>query len=276
VIATAPSRRETIAHAPAFRRRVPLAIVVAIAAAWALTVLAQATGRAVFLNHGALIEGARPLFRPPPLWVALPLFLVAWQVMVVAMMLPSSLPMVRLFRATTARVPRPRRSMAAFLGGYLAVWGGFGAVAFLQDIVVHRTVDHHPWLAAHAFLIGGTALALAGAFQFSALKDRCLSECRHPGAFLLKHYDRGTRAAFRLGRKHGLFCLGCCWALMLVMFGAGVANLWWMPALTGLMVYEKVGRHGERLVPVAGVLLLALAALVFLHPVWLPAAVRGA
>jgi predicted metal-binding membrane protein len=256
--------------------RVPVVVVVAIAAAWVLTVVAQASGRAVFLNHGALIEGVRPFFRPPPLWVALPLFLLAWQVMVVAMMLPSSLPMVRLFRTVSTSVPRPRRSMMAFLGGYLVVWGSFGALAFLQDIVVHRAVDHSRWLAAHSFLIGGTALAVAGAFQFSAIKDKCLSECRHPGGFLMKHYDRGEAAAFRLGRKHGLFCLGCCWALMLVMFGAGVANLWWMPVLTGVMVYEKVGKHGDRAVPVAGAVLLTLSALVFLHPAWLPAAIRGA
>jgi predicted metal-binding membrane protein len=201
--------------------------------------------------------------------VALPLFLVAWQVMVVAMMLPSSLPMVRLFRSVSAKVSRPGASMAAFLGGYLVIWGGFGAVAFAQDIGIHRLVDRTPWLAGHPFVIGGTALALAGAFQFSAIKDRCLSECRHPGAFLMRHYDRGKGAAFRLGRDHGLFCLGCCWALMLLMFAAGVANLWWMAALAALMIYEKTGRFGDRVTPVAGVTLLALSALVFLHPVWL-------
>jgi len=255
---------------PARTMRVPTVVVMAIAGAWILTVAAQTTGRAALLNHGALIKGVRPFFRPPPLWVAVPLFLLAWQVMVVAMMLPSSLPMVRLFRATTASVPDRPRVMASFLAGYLGVWGAFGALAFLQDIAIHKSVDAHPWLAAHSYLIGGAALALAGAFQFSSLKDRCLRECRAPGAFLLKHYDRGTAAAFRLGRKHGLFCLGCCWALMLVMFGAGVANLWWMPALAVLMFYEKTGRYGDRAVPVAGLALLALATLVFLHPAWLP------
>jgi predicted metal-binding membrane protein len=255
---------------PARTARVPAVVLLAIAGAWVLTVLAQTTGRAAFLNHGALIEGTGPFHVHPPLWVALPLFLLAWQVMVVAMMVPSSLPMIRLFRLTIANVPNRARSMASFLGGYLVVWGAFGAVAFLQDIAVHRTVDAHPWLESHSFVIGGTALALAGAFQFSSLKEKCLSECRAPGAFLLKHYDRGAGAAFRLGRRHGVFCLGCCWALMVVMFGAGVANLWWMPALALLMLYEKAGRHGDRIVPVAGAALLVLAGLVFLHPAWLP------
>jgi predicted metal-binding membrane protein len=251
-------------------RRTPTAVVLAIAAAWALAVVAQATGKAVLLNHGSLIEGTAPLWRPPPLWVALPLFLVAWQVMVAAMMLPSSLSMIRLFRATSASQPRPRAVMRAFLGGYLVVWTGFGAAAFLQDIGIHRLVDRTPWLSQHPWVIAGLALMLAGSFQFSTLKDRCLRECRHPAAFLLQHYRRGVQEAFRLGLRHGLFCLGCCWALMLVMFAAGVAQLWWMAALGALMFYERAGRGGDRMTPVAGIALLALAALVLAHPAWLP------
>jgi predicted metal-binding membrane protein len=256
-------------------RRTPVVILVAIAAAWVLSILAQTSGRALLLNHGALIEGTRPFFRPPPLWLALPLFLLAWQVMVVAMMLPSSLPMVRLFRIASSAQPRPRAVQASFLGGYLAVWTGFGAIAFLQDVGIHRLVDRTPWLQVHPYVIAGTALALAGAFQFSAIKDRCLSECRHPGAFLLQHYRRGVGEGFRFGRKHGLFCLGCCWALMLVMFAAGVANLWWMAALGALMFYEKAGRFGDRITPVAGATLIALGALVLVHPAWLPAVFGG-
>jgi predicted metal-binding membrane protein len=255
-------------------RRFPPAALAAVALAWIVTIAAQSSGKAVLLNHGHLIEGG-PLQPPPPLWLALPLFMLAWQVMVVAMMLPSSLPMVRLFRVTAARQPGATAVRWAFLSGYLLVWGAFGAVAFLQDVGIHRLVDHTPWLQTHQWFIAGAALALAGAFQFSALKDRCLSECRHPGAFLLQHYQRGVQGAFRLGRKHGMFCLGCCWALMLVMFAAGVANLLWMAVLGALMFYEKVGRAGERVTPVAGVALLILAAVVFLRPGWLPTVFGG-
>jgi predicted metal-binding membrane protein len=248
-------------------RRIPVAIPLAIGCAWVLAVLAQSSGKAVLLNHGALIEGTR--FRsPPPLWLALPLFLLAWQVMVVAMMLPSSLPMVRLFRAASARAERPVATQLAFLGGYLGVWAGFGALAFGQDIGIHRLVDHTPWLAEHPWLIGASALGLAGAFQFSDLKERCLTECRHPAGYLMQHYRRGIANGFRLGWGHGLFCLGCCWALMLLMFAAGVAQLWWMGALTALMVYEKVGRNGDRVTPYAGIALFALAALLLVHPAW--------
>lgn len=136
------------------------------------------------------------------------------------------------------------------------------------DIVVHSVVDTLPWLSRRPSLIAAATLLLAGAFQFSDLKERCLRQCRHPAAFLLPRYRRGTHAAFRLGREHGLFCLGCCWALMLVGFAAGVANLWWMAALTAIMVVEKTIPGGDRLGPV-GIGLIVSGALVLLDPAWL-------
>ena len=248
--------------------RLPPTVAVAIAVAWALAVGAEISGRGTALHHDALIEGRLPYA------LALVLFLVAWQAMIAAMMVPSTLPLLRLFAAAATGQPRPRAAIAAFLAGYALVWTAFGWLAFVGDTMVHATVDRTPWLAHHEWLIAGGTLALAGAFQFSALKDRCLEVCRHPGAFLLRHYERGLPGALALGRRHGLFCLGCCWALMLLMFAAGVANLWWMAGLTALMVYEKTGSAGRRAVPVAGIALLACAALVLAHPHWLPA-LRG-
>ena len=247
----------------------PPTVLGAIAFAWALAVGAEISGRGSALHHDALIEGKLPYA------LALVLFLVAWQAMVAAMMLPSSLPLVRLFTAAAAAQPRPRAAMAAFLGGYALVWTRFGSLAFVGDTLVHATVDRTPWLQHHEWLIAGGTLAIAGAFQFSRLKDRCLEVCRHPGAFLLRHYERGLAGGFALGRRHGLFCLGCCWALMLLMFAAGVANLWWMAGLTALMVYEKTGPGGRRAVPAAGIALLACAALVLAHPHWLPPILGG-
>ena len=244
--------------------RAPRTVLLAIAAAWGVAVGAELTGNAGKLHHDELIEGG------PPLWAALALFLVAWQAMVAAMMLPSALPLIRLFEAVSANKDRARWTRGAFLAGYVAVWTGFGALAFLGDVVVHHTVDALPWLEARTWLIGGSVLALAGTFQFSDLKERCLSKCRHPGPYLLARYRRGAPAGFRLGFGHGLFCLGCCWALMLVMFAAGVAVLWWMAALTVVMVYEKTGRRGHALTPVVGVALLGLAAVAFAHPPWFP------
>ena len=250
------------------RGHVPIAVLVAIAVAWGVAVVAEVTGTAGALHHDALIENG------PPLWAALLVFLVAWQAMIAAMMLPSSLPLIRLYDTVSRRQERPTRARGAFLGGYVAIWTAFGALAFLGDVVVHRTVDAVPALAARPWLIAGSVLALAGAFQFSSLKDQCLSKCRAPGPYLLAHYRRGAAAGFRLGSGHGLYCLGCCWALMLVMFAAGVAVLWWMAALTAVMVYEKTGRLGPRLTPIVGLGLLALAAVTFAQPL-LPHVLAG-
>jgi predicted metal-binding membrane protein len=243
---------------------VPVAVLAAIAVAWLLAIAAETGGEAASLHHDALIHSSLPY------GASLGLFLIAWQAMTAAMMLPSSLPLVRLFGEASTRQSRPRAAMAAFLAGYALVWTAFGAIAFTGDLFVHKMVDSTPWLHARPWLIAGGVLAIAGGFQFTPLKDACLRACRHPGVYLIRHYERGIDGAFRLGRGHGVFCLGCCWALMLVMFAAGVANLWWMAALTALMVYEKTGAGGRRAVPVAGLTLLVLAALVLAHPSWLP------
>ena len=242
----------------------PWPVLAAIAVGWTLAVAAELTGAAATLHHDALIEHG------PPLWLGFPLFLLAWQAMLAAMMLPSSLPLIRLFRAVSARQARPASALGAFLGGYALVWTAFGGLAFFGDGIVHRAVDASPWLAAHPWLIGGSVLAAAGLFQFSDVKEQCLSKCRQPGPYLFAHYRRGRAGAFHLAVGHALFCVGCCWALMLLMFAAGVAVLWWMAALTAVMVYEKTGRHGAAVTPVVGLVLLALAGVAFAHPAWFP------
>ena len=249
----------------AARARLPNPLILlAVAAAWLVAVLAEATGGRSVLHHDSLIHGGLPL------WAALVLFLLAWQVMIAAMMLPSSLPLITLFTRISSAQPNARLAKAAFLYGYVWVWTAFGAIAFVGDIGIHAAVHAWPWLAAHSWLIPGGVLLMAGAFQFSPLKDACLKQCRNPGVFLLGRYRRGPGAAFRLGREHGLFCLGCCWALMLLSFAAGVANLAWMAVLTLIMLFEKTGARGDRGVVPIGVGLLLLGALVLAHPAWLP------
>jgi predicted metal-binding membrane protein len=237
----------------------PRPILIGIAAAWVAAVVAQAAGAAALLHHDALIEDG-----PSPL-VAGVLFLLAWQVMIAAMMLPSSLPLVRLFGRASARAPHRSRAMTAFLGGYALVWSAFGALAFAMDAGLHAAADASPWLHEREWAIGGLVLALAGAFQFTSLKDACLDKCRHPAQFLMRYYERGIGGGFRLGARHGAFCVGCCWALMLVMFAAGVASLIWMALLTTLMVHEKTRPTGRRAVPVTGVALLGLSSVVLLY-----------
>jgi len=145
------------------------------------------------------------------------------------------------------------------------VWSGFGLAAFGADTALHAAISSSSWLERHDWWIGGSVLALAGAFQFTSLKDACLDKCRHPGQFLMRYYERGPAGGFRLGARHGLFCVGCCWALMLVMFAAGVASLVWMALLTSLMIHEKTRPSGARAVPVTGVALLAAASVVLAY-----------
>jgi predicted metal-binding membrane protein len=241
-------------------KSLPRPILVGIAAAWAAAIAAQLAGAAALVHHDALLVGDGP-----PLVVAALLALLAWQVMIAAMMLPSSLPLVRLYARASERAPRRRRSMAAFIGGYALVWSAFGLAAFGADAGLHATVNASPWLERHDWWIGGSVLALAGAFQFTSLKDACLDKCRHPGQFMMRFYERGPRGGFRLGARHGVFCVGCCWALMLVMFAAGVASLIWMALLTAVMIHEKTRPAGARTVPVTGVALLAAASVVLAY-----------
>jgi predicted metal-binding membrane protein len=236
----------------------------AIVGAWVLAIATQVTGTGRALHHHGLVEGGLPLA------AALGLFLLAWQVHIAAAMLPTSLPLIRLFATVARPQPRPALTKAAFLSGYVLIWTLFGAAAFLGDVQLHHLVHAWPWLRQHEWVIAGSTLLVAGAFQFSGLKQRCLTECRHPAVYINRHYRRGLLGAFRLGRNHGLFCLGCCWALMLVMFGAGVANLMWMAPLALVMLIEKTARDGDRLAQPVGVGLLLLGMLVLAHPGWLP------
>ena len=237
--------------APAQAGRVPAPIFAAVAAAWGAAVAVEASGIAGSLHHESLLEGGSG-FGP-----ALLLFLVGWQVMVAAMMLPSSLPLVRMFAAASSGAPDRGRAMAAFVGAYAVVWSGFGLLAFLGDAGLHALVASSAWMTANDWVIAPSVLLLAGAFQFTPLKDACLRACRHPASFLRRHYRRGAGGAFALGARHGMFCVGCCWALMLVMFAAGAVSLIWMAALTALMVHEKTRPSGDRTVPLTGTVLLA-------------------
>lgn len=235
-------------------------ILAVIAGAWALALATHLTGAAGMVHHHQLVEGGLPV------WAALGLFAVAWQAHIAAMMLPSSLPLVALFERVSATQAEPRRARLAFYGGYAVVWTAFGLLAFAGDAAVHRTVEAWAWLADRPWLIPGSVLALAGVFEFSGLKDRCLRECRHPSGFLFRYYRHGGAAAFEVGARHALFCVGCCGALMLVMFAVGLANLAWMAPLTALMIVEKAVRGGEQVRSPVGIVLLALAAAVVVRP----------
>ncbi len=233
----------------------PPALVAVIALAWALALAAQLSGNGELLSHDWLLSGELAVGH------AFAIHLGAWQAMVAAMMLPTALPLVRMFAAAASGQRHPGAAIAALLGGYAAVWGAFGALAFAADLALHGAFEASATLAATEWAVGGIVLAIAGAFQFTPLKDACLRQCRHPGPFLMHHYRRGPSGGLALGARHGAFCVGCCWALMLIMFAVGIANLLWMALLTAVMVHEKIRPRGRDGVPVTGVALRAAAAI---------------
>jgi predicted metal-binding membrane protein len=193
---------------------------------------------------------------PIPLEVGL--FTLGWVLMIVAMMLPSSVPLVLVFAGVVGRRPRPALLVGLLLLGYLAIWSAFGAAAWLLDRGIHALVGAWPWLATHSQLILATTLVVAGLWQFSPIRDRCLEECRSPFGFVVNRW-RGTslrRESFAMGVAHGAFCVGCCWSLMLVMFGVGLGSVPAMLGLGAITAVEKNLPWGRRLTRPMGVVLV--------------------
>jgi predicted metal-binding membrane protein len=194
--------------------------------------------------------------------VPMMLYAAAWILMTAAMMLPTTLPLFNAFDRLTARRPDHGRLLMLLGLGYMAVWGAFGLLAHALHSAALALLTSMPTLAWHGWIIGTAIIALAGAFQFSALKYQCLEKCRTPLSFVVEHWSGHAprRHAFVLGAQHGLFCVGCCWALMLLMFAVGTGSLGWMLLLAAVMAIEKNVRWGRRLSTPLGIALLSWAA----------------
>jgi predicted metal-binding membrane protein len=188
-----------------------------------------------------------------------------WLVMVLAMMLPTALPFLRMLASLVRRRPRADLLLAAGVGAYIAVWTAVGALLVAASVGIARVAAAVPWLRDRPLVLAVGALLMAGAYQFSPLKNACLRACRSPRSFAFAHW-RGVHPpaveSARMGAAYGLSCVGCCWALMALGVLAGAAGLVTMAVLTLVMVGERLGRRGLRLVRPVGVLLLALAVLV--------------
>jgi len=199
-----------------------------------------------------------------------PLFLM-WGEMMVAMMLPSATPMILTF----AKVQRNRReqerpfiSTGIFVLGYLAVWTGFSAVAAVLQWTFHAKALLSPMMVSTSPVLGGGLLIAAGIFQWTPLKNTCLTNCCSPLNFLMTGWREGKWGALAMGLKHGAHCAGCCWFLMLLLFVAGVMNIWWIAIITVLVLIEKVAPRGLMLGRIAGVLFVGWG-------VWLIAAAKA-
>ncbi len=183
---------------------------------------------------------------------------VMWAVMMVAMMLPSAIPVVLMFVAIKRGHGEPHSfALAAmFLMGYLIVWMGFSALATLAQWGLHTVAALSPGLVSVSPLVGGALLAAAGIFQWTPLKHACLTQCRSPRGFFMTEWRDGTRGALLIGLKHGRYCLGCCWLLMGLLFVAGVMNLAWVAVIAVFILVEKVVPAGQWVGRAAGLLLI--------------------
>ncbi len=195
--------------------------------------------------------GARMLSALPSRWVDWPLTFLMWAVMMVAMMVPSATPMVTAYaRIASARGVRPALRVWCFVAGYIAAWTLFSVVATASQIALQQ-------LALAAPLVGATILAVAGIYQFTRLKQACLSRCQSSIGFLMTHWRDGANGAFRMGLQHGAFCVGCCWMLMALLFVVGVMNLAWVATISALVLLEKATRWGNAIAKVSGAALIA-------------------
>jgi len=171
---------------------------------------------------------------------------VMWSAMMIAMMLPAAAPMVLTFISLCQHKRQAGRAWI-FVAAYLAIWAAFSVGATALHWGLQTTNLITPMMASNSIWLTGILLVVAGAVQFTRLKEVCLRHCRTPMGFLLTEWRDGAAGAWRMGFKHGLLCLGCCWALMGLLFVAGVMNLAWVAALTVAVVIEKLHPAGVRI-----------------------------
>jgi predicted metal-binding membrane protein len=175
------------------------------------------------------------------------LILGMWAVMMVGMMLPSAAPAILLYATVMRNSPQAQAPLArtyAFAGGYLLAWTGFSLVATLLQWALAEAALLSPMMESASPALGAALLILAGVYQWTPLKQKCLTNCRAPAMFLTQHARPGVSGALRLGMHHGLYCVGCCWALMALLFVGGVMNLLWIAAITIFVLVEKLAPYG--------------------------------
>ena len=186
-----------------------------------------------------------------------------WWTMMIGMMVPSAAPMVLLFGNVQRRqlaAESPKLRVASFTAGYLAAWGAFSVLAAGAQIALTRLALLAPMDLTVSTWLGALLVALAGVYQLTPLKNVCLRRCRSPAEFLSSHWRRGSGGAFRMGVEHGLYCVGCCWLLMGLLFVVGVMNLLWVAAIAAFVLIEKLVPNGETMAEIGGVALLLFAA----------------
>jgi predicted metal-binding membrane protein len=219
---------------------------------------------------GVLLDAAIAMMQPAETMPYLVVTTLMWMVMMSAMMTPAIMPVVALFQ----RLDRRRAAGAAvggatsaargdgvlFAAGYLFVWLVFAVVATMLQWALHRAALLHTHALAAGPVLAGLLLVLAGLYQLTPYKGACLARCQAPIAFLLGHWEDGRGGALRMGARHGLYCLGCCWALMLLMFAGGVMSLTAMAVLSAFVLAERLLPAGPWVAKLPGIALVVWGA----------------
>ena len=186
-----------------------------------------------------------------------------WAVMMVGMMLPSASPMLLLYggvaRRSATGASAASRQIYALAAGYLVVWALFSLAATALQRLLATLLFVSPMMEVTSPVVGAALLLIAGVYQLTPIKQACLRTCQSPLGFLMSRWRTGLAGAFRMGLEHGALCVGCCWALMLLLFAGGVMNLAVIAALTALVAFEKLTPFGARGAKISGVLLIAAA-----------------
>jgi predicted metal-binding membrane protein len=241
---------------------IPAALALVTALAWAYLLRLDGQMSASMEHETMMAEMGMSMHRS---WTSTDLFFTfaMWAVMMVGMMAGAAAPVLLLF-AAALRARGERRvaiAVSMFGFGYILVWMGFSACAAVAQWALHEAAMLSPAMAAPNPQLGGAILLAAGVYQLTPLKGACLTQCRSPLGFLMAHWRGGSIGALRMGCRHGMHCLGCCWALMCVLFVVGVMNLVWVAALTAFVLLEKTGPSGTLLARAAGAAMAVIGVL---------------
>ncbi len=237
-----------------------LIVAIGLAAAVALAWAYLAAGAGIDMSMAGM-----PMDPTPWSTYDAALMFAMWWVMMIAMMVPSATPMVLLFTAIKRKQQAsgsPAEEAWVFLGGYLLVWAGFSLVATFAQWGLERAGLLSMGAASTNAWFGGAILLAAGLYQFTPIKSACLRLCQSPVLFLSRHWRPAAAGALRMGLRHGAYCLGCCWFLMLLLFVAGVMNLVWVAGVALYVACEKLLPLNQRLSRAAGMVLIATGAIV--------------
>jgi predicted metal-binding membrane protein len=248
--------------APSLPRRDRIAILIALggvsALAWVYLVVMAVRMQGMDMD-GMALGGSMLEIRA---WTAVDfaLMFLMWAVMMVGMMLPTAMPMTLVYAAVARKAElqgTPIGATAAFVAGYVLIWTLFSAGATAAQWALDQAALLSPMLVTTSPAVGAALLVAAGLYQLTPYKDACLKHCRAPAYFISEHFRPGSAGAFRMGLVHGAFCLGCCWALMGLLFFGGVMSLLWILAITAFVLAEKMLPYGVGGGRVAGFALIA-------------------